>query len=177
MPLHVTQQDIEMAHRYARDAMAVAKGVGAKEAPLSRTTKNLGKLAAVIAGSGLVGIASGYKPGMTDLHIGGKVIPLDGLGGLVGLGASVFMEDSAASETLANFSVGVFGAFATKYAMGMGKSLAEGKGLFGAAKAPAQVSGQAPLRVLAGGKQVPASTPQPSPLSAEELAAIGKAAR
>lgn len=175
MPLHLTQHDIEQAHRYARDSMATLRGVGRADGPISRTTKNLGKLAAMVAGAGAVGYASGYY-GSTDLHIGGKSVPLDGLGGLAGLGVSVFMEDGLASETLANFSCGVLAAFATKHAINMGAGLKAGNGFFGGTKAapaaPKAVTSGNPFRMIAGGKKESSA-----PLTESELAAMGQAVR
>jgi hypothetical protein len=167
MPLHLTNRDIEDAHRYARDAMASLKGVGRADGALSKGV-NLGmKVLATCVGAGIVGVVSG-KYGSADLHIGGKVIPMDAVSGLAGLGVAACMEDGMASESLGNLSAGVLAAFTTKYTIGLGKTWAE-KGSPFASKA--QISGQAPVRRFAS------PSPVQAPLTEQQLANMAQALR
>lgn len=166
MPLKITQRDIEEAHRYARDAMGQLRGVGRSDGALSRTTSALAKGVAVCAGAGAVGLLSG-KYGSAELHIGGKDVPLDLLGGLAGKAAAVFMEDGMASECLDNFSSGVLAAFVTKYTIGLGKSWGETGSLFPSKPAAPAISGngRGVTRMMTGGTVSP-----PQPLTERELA-------
>lgn len=167
MGLHITHRDVEMANLYARDAITRLKGAGVRGGTGERAVGGLAKAFEVCLGSGLVGVLSG-KFGSADLHVGGKAIPLDLTAGLLGLGASVFMESDTASEHLSNFSVGILAGFSAKYGVGVGKAWADGKLRAPGALAPA-VSGV--VNMLGTTKQTPA------PLSQEELAKMASAIR
>lgn len=162
MPLHITNRDIEEAHRYARDAMSTLRGVGRADGALSRTTKSLVNGGVVCLGAAAVGALSG-KFGSADINIGGKSIPLDLLSGLAGKAAAVFMEDGTASEQLDNFSTGVLAAFVTKYTIGVGKAWSEEK----KSAAPAIAGSPAP-------RSLPSAPP---PLTESELAKMAQAIR
>jgi hypothetical protein len=163
MPLHITDRDLDEAHRYARDAVSRLRGVGKADGALSRTTRGIGKYVAVGLGAATSGLLSGYK-GSADVVVGGVSVPLDGLGGLLGLGASVFMEDGIASEGLANYSAGLWAAFVTKYTIGYGKSLKEKGGFVLPSSAPTPPALSAP----AASSNVAVATP----LSVQQLASM-----
>lgn len=158
MPLHLTHRDVEMANLYARDSIGRLKGVGAKGGTAERAVTGFAKAFEVCLGAGAVGLATG-KFGSTELHVGGKAIPLDLLGGFAGLGVSLFMESDTASEHLSNFSVGVLAAAAMKYGVGVGRSWAEKP-----AGAPA-IAGAMHMMMGAGKKPE-----APTPLTEAEIA-------
>lgn len=167
MSLHITHRDVEMANLYARDALGRLKGVGQRGGAADRAVTGLAKAFEVTLGAGLVGLATG-KFGSADLHVGGKAIPLDLLGGLAGLGVSLFMENEAASEHLSNFSVGVLAGFATKYGAGVGKAWAE------------KPAGSSSLPSIAGVVNMlgsAASNSAPAPLTEAELAKMAQSIR
>lgn len=171
MPLHITHRDLEDAHRYARDAVSRLQGVGRSDGVVSRSV-NLGmKALATCLGAGVVGLISG-KYGSADLKVGGKSIPLDAVGALLGCGVAACMEDGMASEALGNVSVGALAAFTTKYTIGMGKAWDEKgspfAGFSGGKPAPAVTSGEAPVRQFA--------PPRPA-LTELELAKMAQAIR
>jgi hypothetical protein len=165
MGLHLTHRDVEMANLYSRDALSRLKGYGASGGTAEKAVKGLAKAFEVSLGAGLVGFLSG-KFGSADLHVGGKAIPLDLLGGLAGLGVAISMDNETAGEHLSNFSVGVLAGFWTKYGVGVGKAWGEGK--LGLPKMPA-VSGV--VNMLTSNKQ------SPSPLNEAELAKMAQAIR
>lgn len=163
MSLSITHRDVEMANLYARDALGRLKGVGQRGGTADRAVTGLAKAFEVTLGAGLVGVLSG-KFGSADLHVGGKAIPMDLLGGLAGLGVSLFMENEAASEHLSNFSVGVLAGFATKYGVGVGKTWAAKPG-----NALPSIAGV--VNMLGSSNQAPA------PLTEAELAKMAQAIR
>ena len=165
MALHITHRDVEMANLYARDALGRLKGYGTRGGTTERAVTGIAKAFEVTLGAGLVGLLSG-KFGSADLHVGGKAIPLDLLGGLLGLGTSLFMENESAGEHLSNFSVGVLAGFSTKYGAGVGKAWAEGR--LGAPALPS-VSGMANM--------LGASKKSPIALSEPELVKMAQAIR
>ncbi len=167
MPLHLTHRDVEMANLYARDSISRLKGIGAKGGTTERAVTNIAKTFEVCLGAGLVGVVTG-KYGSADLHVGGKAIPLDLLGGLAGLGVALFMDSETASEHLSNFSVGVLAGCSVKYGVGVGRAWAE-KGM----------PGQGMLSSVAGAVAAfgPAQKQQPAPLSEAELAKMASTIR
>jgi hypothetical protein len=167
MALHITHRDVEMANLYARDSISRLKGVGQRGGAADRAVTGLAKAFEVTLGAGLVGVLSG-KFGSADLHVGGKSIPMDLLGGLAGLGVSLFMENEAASEHLSNFSVGVLAGFSTKYGVGVGRAWAEKKPGGSALPAVAGV-----MNMLGGRTQAPAARP----MTKEELAKMAESIR
>lgn len=123
MALHLSPRDVDMANLYARDAITRLKGVGARGGAADRAVSGIAKAFEVILGAGAVGIVTG-KFGSTDLHVGGKAIPMDLGAGLLGLSVSLFMESETAGEHLSNFSAGILAGFATKYGVGVGQAWA-----------------------------------------------------
>lgn len=166
MPLHLSPRDVEMANLYARDSIGRLKGIGAKGGTTERAVSGFAKAFEVCLGAGAVGVATG-KFGSTELHVGGKAIPLDLLGGLAGLGVSLFMDSDTASEHLSNFSVGVLAGAAMKYGVGVGRSWAERP----AGSSPAIAGAMAMM--MGSGKKAEA----PAPMTEAEIAKYAESIR